>query len=310
MDRRLFLKGAAGGLGALFLAKSGLLLAQDNGGGAAAAGPGKFMHPTLASNSSEKVGVRLLCLYDVSGSIDSTEHDVQLEVMADAIESEDFRNALFYTGGPQSLAICVADFGSFTDMRIGWMDVRKGEDDKLKLLAHEIRQLKRREIGATNHATALEFAVTAYDNCPWAGKRSIVDILTDGENNEGGNSAARMILARETLAKKHEATINALITLDSDPNLEQWARENLATESKYTKADGSFLDPGFVKIVATQQVDHGAIVKYQDAMKMAFRRKLILEVAQLELEDLHSIVKAEASTQGLSGSLPQMKPTV
>lgn len=295
MDRRSFLRGAAGSLGAIFLARSGISFAQENAPGAAVPAPPSFIHPTLASNSPDKVGARLVCLYDVSGSIDDTEHAVQLDVMADAIGSDDFRNAIFYTGGPQSLAICVGDFGSTAEMRIGWMDIRKGEDDKLKLLANQIRNLKRREVGSTHHAPALELAIAALDNCPWAGKRTIVDLLTDGENNEGGDSAARIEIAREALAKRHEATINALITLDNDANLEQWTRSNLITESKYIKADGTYLDPGFVKIVATQQTDKGAIVKYQDAMKMAFRRKLILEVAELELEDLHSIVKAEAS---------------
>ncbi len=309
MDRRSFLKGAAGGLGAIFLAKSGISFAQENTPSIPVAAPRSYMHPTLASNSPEKVGARLVCLFDVSGSIDNTEHDIQLEVMADAIGSEDFRNAIFYTGGPQSLAICVADFGSTADMRIGWIDVRKGDDDKLKLLAHQIRGLKRREVGSTHHAPALELAITALDNCPWAGKRTIVDLLTDGENNEGGDSVPRMEIARETLAKKHEATINALITLDNDANLEQWTRDNLITPSKYIKADGSFLDPGFVKIVATQQTDKGALVKYQDAMKMAFRRKLILEVAELELEDLHSIVKTQSLPSAASlNTAAHMKP--
>lgn len=305
MDRRSFLKGAAGGLGALFALKSGLAFAQDASGIALPTG---FIHPTLASNSSEKVGARLVCLYDISGSVDNTEHDVQIEVMAEAIGSEDFRNAIFYTGGPQSIALCVADFGSTAAMRIPWVDIRKGDDDKLKLIAHEIRGLARRETGATYHATALEYSITALDNCPWAGKRTIVDFLTDGENNEGGDSEVRMQLARETLAKKHEATINALITLDQDPGLEEWARKNLITESKYIKADGTYLDPGFVKIVATQQTDQGAIVKYRDAMKMAFRRKLILEVAELELEDLHAIVKTEyLPNAGRQKFLPQIR---
>lgn len=307
MDRRSFLKGAAGGLGALFALKSGLAFAQESG----IALPTGFIHPTLASNSSEKVGVRLVCLYDVSGSVDNTEHDVQIEVMAEAIGSDDFRNAIFYTGGPQSIAICFADFGTTAAMRIPWMDIRKGEDDKLKLLAHEVRKLNRREVGLTHHATALEYAVTALDNCPWAGKRTIVDSITDGENNEGFSSEERMVIARETLAKKHEATINALITLDQDPGLEDWARKNLITESKYTKADGTYLDPGFVKIVATQQTDQGALVKYRDAMKMAFRRKLILEVAQLELEDLHKIVKAEnLPGAGKMNFLQQIRPNI
>lgn len=286
MDRRLFLKASAGALGTMFAATTGRVFAQQT---EYVVPPVRFVHPTLASNNPAQVGVRLVCLYDVSGSIDSTEHDIQLEVMAEAIGSEDFRNAIFYQGGPQSLAICVADFGSTAEMRIGWIDIRKGDDDKLKLLAHEIRQLKRREVGSTNHATALEYSIQCLDKCPWRGKRSIVDMLTDGENNEGGDSAQRMDIARDMLAKKHEATINALITLDGDANLEQWARKNLVTESKYIKADGTYLDPGFVKVVATQQTDQGALVKYHDAMKMAFRRKLILEVAQLELEDLHAM---------------------
>ncbi|MGZ9096854.1 MAG: DUF1194 domain-containing protein [Micavibrio sp.] len=307
MDRRTFLKGAAGGLGTLFALKSGLAFAQETSGST----PTGFIHPTLASNSSEKVGARLVCLYDISGSVDNTEHDVQIEVMAEAIGSDDFRNAIFYTGGPQSIALCVADFGTTAAMRVPWVDIRKGDDDKLKLIAHEIRKLARRETGSTHHATALEYSITALDNCPWAGKRTIVDFLTDGENNEGFGSEERMLLARETLAKKHEATINALITLDQDPGLEDWARKNLITESRYIKADGTYLDPGFVKIVATQQTDQGAIVKYRDAMKMAFRRKLILEVAQLELEDLHTIVKAEnLPGAGRMNFLQQIRPNI
>ena len=125
------------------------------------------------------------------------------------------------------------------------------------------------------------------ENCPWKGGRNIVDMITDGKS-----SPLSLKGPIEALATKHEATVNALITLDDDaPNLDKFAAKHLVTPSGFVKSNGKPLDPGFVKIVATQlsTKSPGAMVEYHKAMELAFRRKLILEVAGLELEELRGI---------------------
>lgn len=243
--------------------------------------PKVFTHETLTSVSKEDVGTRLVCLFDVSASIDATEYEVQLESMAAAIGSQDFQDAIFFKGGPESVAICVVDFGDTAGLRIGWVDIRKGDEAKLKLLANEIRHLTRRESGNTNHGSAMEVALACLENCPWKAKRSIVDLITDGKHNSGPEP--------QPFIKKltaEGATVNALITLDNEADIEEWMRKNILTPPGVRKADGTPLEPGFVKVVATQKsaTNPGAIVEYRKAMELAFRRKLILEVAGLDIE--------------------------
>lgn len=299
MNRRMFLKAAAVGVATVFMAKANLVLARDDDyeddffapfDRSPPLSPDYFVHSTLASNSKKEVGLRLVCLFDASGSIDSVEYDYQLRAMAKAIASEDFRNAVFYIGGPQSIAISVADFSDSASLQIPWVDIRKGDDYKFTKLADEIMEIDRRTWSGTDHVVALNQAMACLDSCPWEGKKNVIDILTDGEHYGWQD----LDEARTKATKEYEATINALITLD-EYNLDKWAQENLVTRPGFFKKDGTPLDPGFVKVVATQQSSQspGALVEYHEAMELAFRRKLILEVAGLDLEDLREIVASE-----------------
>jgi uncharacterized protein YegL len=281
MNRRDFLKASA----------AGLLIPPVLHGSFANALQEEYVHPRLASGSTADVGASIVCLFDVSGSIDKTEYEVQLEAMAKAIGSEDFRNAIFYRGGPQSVALCVVAFSNYTKIEIPWVDIREGTEEKLVIFANEIRDLQRYASGGTNQTNAMKKAKEMVENRPWNTKRSMVDLITDGKDDGGG--VREQILS---LAYQHDTTVNALITFDNDiRNFEEYANEKLVTPPGIKKSDGMMLDPGFVKIVATQQSAKtpGEIVKYHKAMELAFRRKIVLEVAGLELEELHEIVRAE-----------------
>lgn len=291
MNRREFLKASAGGI---LLGAPGIALSDDTWvyTPPPPTVPKILIHPTLASASKEPVGARLICYLDISGSIDDVEFNLQCQATAEAIASEDFRNAVFFHGGPKSIAICIADFGSLADIAVPWVDIRKGDGPKKFLeLAHEIHNLKRRESGSTNHSGALEHAMLLLQHCPWQGKRNIVDLITDGTNDTGGDTVADAV---DRLARLHEATVNALIIEDSPEakTMENWARQYLPTQPKYFRKDGSFLDPGFVKVVAYEKSEESkkATIEYHDAMKLAFRRKLVLEVARRELDDLRRLV--------------------
>jgi hypothetical protein len=270
--------------------------------------PVPYKHPTLGSDSTEPVGKRIINYLDISGSRDDEEYKLDKETLAETIESADFKNAIFYPGGPQSVALAFADFGSLSELRIGWLDVRKGQEYKLIQVAKEIRELPRRESGGTSQVAALTNAALCLDNCPWQAKRSIVDLFTDGaQNTNGSNSDVKNNV--EMLARNQKATINALITLD-EADFEKWVKDYLLTPPGFFSSDGSPLEPGFCKIVATQRSssnDPGntggqthTVVEYHKAVQLAYRRKLILETAGIELEDLRKLDMQRIN----GGSLP------
>lgn len=292
-DRRKFLKQAlALGLGAVF---APAVAAQDMYDPDAAALQARFAqataglptvykHETLGSDSTEDVAVRLVCYFDISGSIDNEEHRFQLEAMAAAIESDDFKQAVFARGGPGSLAITIADFDDTAAMRIPWVDFRdrEADDHKFAALAEEIRNIPRRANGMTSQARALQNSMLLLDNAPWGADKSIVDILTDGKIN---TAAEALEPARQLLTTRYEATINALVTETSnETDTRDWAEENLRTLPGHVKRNGSLLEPGFVKVVATQRTNSGGLSEYNRAMQAAFKRKLILEVAGIDID--------------------------
>lgn len=245
--------------------------------------PEAFRHPELASYNPEEVGARIVLSFDCSGSIDYHEFRTQLDVIASALESDDIYDAIFSPGGAGSVAICLADFGSTAALRVPWVDIRKGDQYKLHRLAREIRALLRREDGSTSHVRALDNAMECLDNCPWQGKRSIVDVITDGQNNHGGTNA-QVIENVDKLAREYNTTVNTLLTVTSNSEDHmKWFWDHLVTKDQYYSET---LDPGFVKAVATQVSARtpGAIVEYKDAMRLALRRQLILETAQYQPE--------------------------
>lgn len=178
------------------------------------------------------------------------------------------------------------------DIRIPWLDIRKGDKHKFHQLADEITGLTRRETGSTSHISALGFSMDCLDNCPWEATRTVVDVMTDGKNNTGGSNTTVKSYVKN-LAEDYEATVNALVTVtSSERDLDEWARKTLVTPGGFIKQDGRALDRGSVKVVARQ--DNGnTLNKVHDAMRIAFREKLILEVADLELDNLREQVTKE-----------------
>ena len=182
LSRRAFLMAGGAAATSLLLPKAGFSMPDDMDRDTDLPGvvlPKGYKHPTLASDSTEPVGVSLICLFDSSSSIDTRELEIELGAMAEAFRSEEIKGALFGEGGPESMAVCVADFGSRTRMRIPWLDVRKGEAWKLDALAGEIERLPRRELGNTYETTALQYCLQFMNHLPWEAKRSVVDVITD-----------------------------------------------------------------------------------------------------------------------------------
>lgn len=318
LNRRTFLRNGLTGIGALpFALSANQPSAQMSGhyGGTASTDfittrPQDFIHPTLASNATDDVGVRLICMFDSSGSIDITEYFVQLQAMSNAIASQDFQDAVFLPSGPQSIAICFADFGSNVDIRIPWVDIRQGEQAKLKLIAQEVSSLTRRESGSTHQVQALLYSMMCLDFCPWQSDKTIIDLMTDGKDNQAQIQAESLLQnARDRIARQYGATINVLTTIDpfsDEADLVEWVQANIATQPNTRSSNGNFVDPGFVKVVAFEDTEESnrSIVRYEKAMERAFKEKLIKEVAGLSLDEL------DAQRSWLRKSAPRPEPSL
>jgi hypothetical protein len=253
--------------------------------------PAAFIHadPRMITDRTggQEIGARLLCVFDASSSVTDAEYAVQLRATASAIRSQDFRDAIFFAGGPGSLSIAFMSFGSMCDIEIPWVDIREGDDDKLALLADEVESLGRRESGVTHQIKALFYAALCMNYCPWQGRRSIVDFMTDGKDNDNLTPREALIQgAVRQLGVDHRATVNALITVDPaspDADLEEWTNANLITPPGIVSSDGQYVTPGFNQVVAFERSEESSrgIVLYERTMQTAFKEKLIREVAGL-----------------------------
>jgi hypothetical protein len=270
-----------------------------------------FRHATLGSTNPAPVGLRLVCLFDDSLSINDAEYKIQLESMADAVSNEDFQHALFYPGGPQSLAICFVNLSRY--IRIPWIDIRKGEDYKFDLLRQEVMDMhKEFPHGPTYLRRGLTDARVAMQNCPWQAKRNVINLITDGTEREPDTSEQSSIKVAEyikTLADEDETTVNALITLGDNtysPNIEEWSEKYYYTRPGHYKKDGRPLDPGFIEIVAHDLNDSqkNEIYLVKKAMRMAFRRVALVQVA--ELDQQHQAPAIMTAQNFASPSMPKI----
>lgn len=258
---------------------------EINAHNAIMATPHQYKHPTLASRSNDEVGVAIVLMIDISGSIDNADYDAQVQSLARAIGSDNFRDAIFLQGGVDAVAISVIDYGTSVRMRIPWVDIREGDDDKLQKLAREIFNLERRESGSTNQADALDFAAMALDNLPWDAKQKNVQIITDGEHNHGGNQDQALKDGVENV-REAGASLDAFLIIDANNtgDLEEYADEKLRTTEATETDDGHIVDEGFVVVVATNKSpsNPGALVKYYQDMLRALVIRLRPETASLD----------------------------
>lgn len=252
--------------------------------------PKTYTHPELYSGSTADVGLAIVCAIDISGSVssESGEYQAQLQSLANAISSDDFRESIFYPGGPGSVALCVVDYDTNSELKIPWVDFRN--DDRFKFLkfAEEVLSIQRRSNGGTDQSAAMENAAYCYENMPFKAKNKAVNIMTDGT----GNNNIMTQHWNEVLAKEYEATVYALTTNTGYGGLNRWAKNYLITPANtYIKKNGRPLSGGFVHEVATERQTQmnnnksGGMAAYNDEVLLAFRRQIILQTASLDIMD-------------------------
>jgi hypothetical protein len=242
-----------------------------------------YIHPELATDSTDPVGIAWVMAVDISGSINSStnEYQAQLNALADAIERDDFRESIFQQAGPGSAALFVVDYDTQSQLQIPGIDFRENSPEKFRAVANIIRNIPRRNSGGTAHDAALQNATICFDYMPWECDRKHVNIMTDGTGNSYANRNEQ-----RTLAERHEAIVSSLTTRVSTSDIYAWCEENLTTPAAtYRRANGSFLSRGSTVEVATELETQGSNVgRYQDEVYLAIRKQILLQTASLNIE--------------------------
>ncbi len=169
-----------------------------------------------AAMQAQLVDLELSLLVDVSGSITSTEFELQRQGYADAFASDSLQSAILSTANDRIGAIAVnlifwAGAAQQAEV-VGWtlLDSAAAIDDFAMAIAAAPRTYPSR--GQTAIGDALAFATPLFETNSFTSARQVIDISGDGATNDGSDTAA----ARDATLAAGVESINGIIILGED----------------------------------------------------------------------------------------------
>lgn len=197
----------------------------------------------------------LLFAVDVSGSVDRSEYAVQMQGLAEGLRDGVVAEAL--VRGQAAVALMQWTGSSRQDLSLPWTRIGGAAD--LEAFAARIETLPRMW---TEYSTAIGQAMTfglgVFDAAP-ACRRRVMDISSDGRNNEG-SEPADVRAEMDSLA----ITVNALVIRGDDAGLPQYFAENVITG-------------GNAFVVTAEEYDD-----YPERMRRKLRRETERQISSLQ----------------------------
>ena len=171
----------------------------------------------LGSPAQAQISVNqeLSLLVDVTGSVDSTEFNLQKTGYVNAFNNIDFTGAnfaanfIYWSGAGQQ------------QQAVGWTHIT--DNASAQAFASLIAATTRPFSGSTAPGSAINFAVPLFQNNGFDSQKQIIDVSGDGSQNDGFNTAT----ARDNALLAGIDQINGLPILGSEANLEQWYQNNI-----------------------------------------------------------------------------------
>jgi hypothetical protein len=160
------------------------------------------------------VDLELVLAVDSSGSVDSSEFELQVNGLAAAFRDPKVIEAI--ANGPHgAIAVTLIEWASagLQNMNLPWARIHDAASahrfaDALDIMPCAI------ETGATSISGALFFALDLFINNGFESSRRVIDLSCDGRNNEG----MELVLARDYVLDEG-VTINGLAILNEHPTL-------------------------------------------------------------------------------------------
>lgn len=162
----------------------------------------------------------LLLAVDVSGSVDAREFAVQMQGLAEGLRDGVVTEAL--VKGQSSVALMQWTGATRQVQTVAWTRITAPQD--VEVLADRIARLPRvwTEF-STAIGQAMTFGAGVFDRAP-ACRRRVMDISSDGRNNEG-TEPAEVRAVMDSLA----IIVNALVIRGDDDGLTDYFAQNVMT---------------------------------------------------------------------------------
>lgn len=197
----------------------------------------------VGSAQAVPVALELSLVVDVSGSVDGSEYQTQMQGYKQAFLNPTIQaNILSLTGG---MAVNVVQFGSTSHPTIPWTFLDSVAS--ITAFANSLFPLNRAESGSTNVAAGMSLSRTSFDNNGFEGRRLVMDVSGDGlqnvtENCEGSPAnPCAIVRAQRDAAAAAGILVNGLaIEGDFGANgVTNWYQSNVVTAggNVYTAAD-------------------------------------------------------------------------
>jgi hypothetical protein len=166
--------------------------------------------PTCAA---ERVDLTLVLAADVSGSMDESKFELQRSGYAAAFSNSRVIEAI--RGGPSGrVAVAFIEWSGVVQQKmvIDWTVI--SNDETARQFGDRIMDAPRAFArNSTSISSGIDFAMTQLDQAPYEGRRRVIDVSGDGDNNSGRDAAT----ARDEAIAKG-VTINGLVILTEPPS--------------------------------------------------------------------------------------------
>jgi hypothetical protein len=203
--------------------------------------------PTTGA-SAAPVGLELLLLVDVSGSVDAGEYALQKGGYVSAFQNPVIHNAI--AGLPDGIAVAYAEWSGAAQqaLLVDWTHIVDAAS--ANAFAAAITGTARAFSGLTAPGSAINWGVPLFNN-NFEGLRLVIDVSGDGAENDGANTSTAA-----TNAHNLGITVNGL-AIGGGPALANWYQANIVTPG------GGFL------VVANDFADFEGAVTTKIAMEIS-----------------------------------------
>lgn len=185
------------------------------------------------------VGVELVLLVDVSGSVSTTEYNLQRQGYIDAFNNASLVTAIQNsTGGSIAVTYIEWSGGSQQSQQVSWTLVN--DATSAAAFATAIGGTSRAFAGQTATGSAINFATPLFTGNGFEGQRLVMDVSGDGSENDGADTSD----ARDAALLAGVNVINGIV-IGGDPSVETFYQNNIqAGPNSFVIAVDDFNDFG------------------------------------------------------------------
>lgn len=156
---------------------------------AAAAGVALALGLASGQAAAVPVALELSLLIDVSGSVDATEYNLQMNGYVQAFQSASVQAAIAGRAGGIAVNLIQWSGAGEQVQSVGWTHITNGaEANAFAAAVNAVRVAGNPFGGLTAPGSAINFATPLFNN-NFEGDRQVIDVSGDGEQNDGATTA-------------------------------------------------------------------------------------------------------------------------